>query len=184
MKYYGAISDSKDLVNKEYVDDQAWTKLIDYTVTNEQTDLSTIKVALPASFFKCRTFKIWLSIPYTAPVTADSVKLTVRIANESANAYNCNLVYSLGNQARSDGDRFLFNLIGSISAENDSHYGIGCMFMSKMAAYEGANAQLSATTTISRLPTQYLTSHAPYLWIVLSGRSFAAGTRIILEGSK
>lgn len=163
---------------------QAWTKLIDYTVTDEQMELSTIKVAIPESFFKCRAFKIWLNIPYTAPVTADSVRLIVRIANESAGAYNCNLVYNIGNQARSDGNCFLFNLVGSICEENDSQYGIGCMFTSKMAAYEGANAQLSATTSIHRLKKQFLTSHPPYLWIVLSGQSFAAGTRIILEGSK
>lgn len=174
-------TDASDAVNKEYVDGTNWSRLVDYTQETGTEDVNLIKFEL-ANLFNYKQLRIWVDFPFSESAAANVISLTEQIGDENVGLYSANLCYQISNVASpgSSGTYHFVNEINIIEDTND--YDIYATYMSKITAYTGANTNISINSTVDSIQKQRISQRTPYLRFLLNGRTFAAGTRIIVEG--
>lgn len=174
-------TDATDAVNKEYVDGKNWSRLVDYTQETDVADLNLIKFEL-ADIFKCKQVRLWIDIPYSASVAGNAMSLTVQIGDENLGLYTANLCYQISNIA-SPGSTgtYHFSMFVNIF-ENTTVYDVYSSYISKVTAYEGANTNHGVNSTLNTIQKQRVNIRTPYIRFLLNGKTFDAGTRIIVEG--
>lgn len=176
-----APTDAGDAVNKEYVDGKNWSRLVDYTQETDVADLNLIKFEL-ADIFKCKQVRLWIDIPYSASVAGHTMSLTVQIGDENVGLYTANLCYQTYNIASPGASgEFHFSMVINIF-ENTTVYDIYTTYISKITAYTGANTNLGVNSTLNTIQKQRGNLRTPYIRFLLNGKTFDAGTRIIVEG--
>lgn len=174
-------TDATDAVNKEYVDGKNWSRLVDYTQETDVADLNLIKFEL-ADIFKCKQVRLWIDIPYSASVAGNTMSLTVQIGDENVVVYAANLCYQTSNIASPGASgEFHFSMVINIF-ENTTVYDIYTTYISKVTAYTGANSIHGVNSSLNPVQKDRVNLRTPYMRFLLNGKTFDAGTRIIVEG--